>query len=137
MSCAGWAVVKVGLKKIWVWCKKYWQILLAVSISVFVLIFTRRSPDLSKVLQRVRDDHQKDIDVINKAHEKEVADREAAHEKYMSTVEEVEKKYREASENLSSKKRSEIEKIIKIHSDDPDEITRRLAEITGFEILVK
>ena len=137
MSWAGWAAVKVGLKKIWAWCKKYWQILLGVSISVFVMIFTRRGPDLSKVLQRVRDDHQKEVDAINKAHEKEIADREAAHKKYMSTVEEVEKKYREASEDLSSKKRKEIEKIIKDHADDPDEITRRLAEVTGFEILVK
>ena len=137
MSWVGWVTVKTGLKKIWAWCKKYWQILLGIIIPILVWAFTRHSPDLSKVLQRVRDDHKKEIDVINESHEKEIAAREAAHEKYMKAIDEVEKSYKKSSEDLTDKKRKEIEKILKDHSDDPDEITRRLAEATGFSIHVK
>ena len=35
---------------------------------------------------------------------------------------------------LTQAKKKEIKKIIKENIDDPDEITRRLSQITGFEI---
>ena len=40
----------------------------------------------------------------------------------------------ESKKTLDKKKKKEIEKIILENSNNPDEITRRISEITGFEI---
>jgi hypothetical protein len=40
-------------------------------------------------------------------------------------------------EELDDKKKKEIEALVKKNKKDPDEITRRLSEITGFEIHVE
>jgi hypothetical protein len=131
-----WLATKIALKKFWSWCKKYWQLFVGAAIPVLIWIFTRKSDNLDEVLERVREDHKKEIDVIDKAHAQEVAARDAALKKYSEVMVEVEKKYEEAQKALSEKKRKEIKKVIEGNIEDPNEITKRLSEITGFDIHV-
>ena len=55
-------------------------------------------------------------------------------ENYKSTLAEVERRAAEENQELDSKKRKEIEKLLKNKDTDPEEITRRLSEITGFSM---
>jgi CII-binding regulator of phage lambda lysogenization HflD len=137
MTWISWVAVKVFFKKAWTWIKKYWQLFVGMLIPILVWIFTRRPPDLSKVLDRVREDHQKELEVINRTHREELEKRDAAVKRYTDTMAEVERKFSESQKTLTEKKKREVEKILKDHGDDPDEITRRLSEATGFQIHVE
>ena len=129
-----WLAFKSFLKKTWAWCKKYWQLLVGMAIPLVVWVLSRDSGKLDEVLEKTKEAHKKEVDAIEKAHQEEIQKREDALRKYKETLSEVEKKYKDANKELTSKKRKEVEKVLKENSEDPDEITRRLAEITGFDL---
>jgi FMN phosphatase YigB (HAD superfamily) len=129
-----WISIKAFIKKISAWCKKYWQILVGAAVPIVLMLVFRKKGDLEKILNRARDDYEKEINVINSAHNKELEDREAARKLYAESIKEIEKRYTESKQTLDRNKKKEIEKIILENSNNPDEITRRIAEITGFEI---
>jgi len=132
------ASTALRFKKVWAWCKKYWQLLVGITIPIVIWIVTRRSPDLSKVIERVRADHKKEVDILNSAHNLEMFKRGEGLRRYDTTLAEVERKYSEENITLDHQKKEEMKKLIKEHADnpdaDPDEITRKLAELTGFHI---
>jgi len=134
------ATAALWFKKAWAWCKKYWQLLVGIAIPIVVWIVTRRSPDLSKVIERVREDHKKEVNTLETAHHMEVEKREVARSRYESVLVEVERKYAEDNKSLDRKKKKEMKKLIEDHAEDPDadpdEITRKLAELTGFHVHV-
>ena len=49
----------------------------------------------------------------------------------------VEDMYRSSSKELSKSKRKAVEKAIKENKEDPEAITQKLAELTGFSIHVE
>ena len=69
--------------------------------------------------------------------QEEIEKREEAVSRMIDTMKKVEEKYQSSQQSLDAKKRKEIEKILKNNARDPDEITRRLSEITGFKIHVE
>jgi hypothetical protein len=132
------AATVLWIKKAWAWCKKYWQLLVGIAIPIVLWIVTRRSPDLSKVIERVRKDHKKEVDTLETAHQIEIEKRDEALRRYEVVRNEVERKYAEDNKSLDRKKKKEMKKLIEDHADDPDadpdEITRKLAELTGFHV---
>ena len=126
--------LKAYLKRAWAWCKKNWKLFLGAAIPILVLVITGRSSGARKLISKIREDYEKEIEVIDKAHEKELADRELAKKRYLESIERIESEFSERDAALSTKKKKEIEKVISENSDDPDEITRRISEITGFDI---
>ena len=129
-----WLVFKAFVKKAWAWCKKYWQLLVGMTIPLVIWLLSRDYGKLDKVLQKTKETHKKEVDAIEKAHQEEIQKREESLRKYKETLSEVEKKYKDANKQLTAKKRKEVEKVLKQNEDDPEEITRRLAEITGFDL---
>ena len=128
--------IKLWSRKVFAWCKKYWQILVGAAIPILVMLIFRNKDSLSKVLKAANDSHEKEIDAINKSHEKEIQDRQAAQARYNIAIKEIEKRFSSKSENLDSKKRKEIKRLLSDSSKSQDEITKRLSEITGFDIHV-
>jgi aspartyl/asparaginyl-tRNA synthetase len=105
-------------------------------VPIVLSIIFRRQINPQKLLDKIRDDHDKEVDILNRSHQKEIEDRENAKKRYDIAIKELEEKYRNSEGELDKKKKKEVEKALKNHSSDPDEITRRIAEITGFEIHV-
>ena len=130
-----WLVLKAFLKKAWAWCKKYWQLLVGMVIPLIIWLLSRDSGKLDEVLEKTKEAHKKEVDAIEKSHQEEIQKREEALRKYKEALSEVEKKYKDANKELTSKKRKEVEKVLKENSEDPDEITRRLSEITGLSLI--
>jgi len=128
--------IKLWLKKSAAWCKKYWQILVGAAIPIVIMIVFRQRQDLDKVLKAANDSHEKELESINESYKKEIQDREAAQNRYLSTMKEIEKRFEEESSNLDSKKRKEIKKLLSDRSSSDEEVTKRLSEITGFDIHV-
>jgi len=129
-----WLAVKTFLKKVAAWCKKYWQILVGASIPIVIWLLTRDSSEVDKVLENARENHKKEIDMINNSHNEEIEKRDAAQQKYFQIIKSIEKKYKEDQKDLDVAKQKEIKRILDQHKDNPDEITRRISELTGFSL---
>lgn len=132
-----WLAVKTFFKKVLVWCKKYWQILVGAAIPVVIWLLTRKSDNLDEVLQRIKEDHDKEIDIINESHDKEIELREKALKDHKDRLKVIEEEHAKAEVELSNKKKKQIDKIVRENQESPEEITKRIAEITGLEIHVK
>ena len=129
-----WEATKTWLKTAWGLCKKYWQIIVGFVAAVFLFVVTRKTPDPREVLKKSNEAHDAELEAIKRAQESERAAQEEAIKKHEQTVAAVEKAFEEANEKLTQKKRKEVEKIIKQNEDDPEAITKKLAELTGFKI---
>ena len=132
-----WLSFVSWLKKALSLCKKYWQILLGIAIPIVLMLIFRKKADMTKVLDRARDDHQKEVDAINRAHEEEIAARDRAQKRYVETIGELEQRYGDEKSDLDTSKKKMVKKILKESAENPEEITRRIAELTGFEIHVE
>tara|TARA_A100001037_G_scaffold144332_1_gene130554 strand:+ start:791 stop:1198 length:408 start_codon:yes stop_codon:yes gene_type:complete len=131
-----WLAVQTALKKAWAWCKKYWQILVGASIPLVIWFLSRDSGKLDEVLEKSKESHAKELEAIEKSHKLELEKRDEAIKRYQETMAQVEDMYRTSSKELTKTKRKAVEKAIKDNKEDPDAITRKLAELTGFEIHV-
>lgn len=129
-----WESTKTWLKTALSLCKKYWQIIVGFVAALFVFILTRKTPDPRKVLEKSNEAHKNEVDAIKTAHESERVAREEAAERHKKTVAAVEKAFIDADKELTKKKRKELDKIIKENDNDPDAITKKLSELTGFKI---
>ena len=129
-----WETTKLWYRSVFAWCKKYWQIILGFCSAIFLFVLTRKKPDPREVLEKSNEAHRKEVDALRKAHETEIAAREEALKKQEETMRDVEAAFKKAHQDLSTKKRKEIVKIIKANEGNPDAITEKLAELTGFKI---
>ena len=129
-----WVATKLAAKKFWAWCKRNWKFIVGLAIPVVVWLLTRRSFNHTEVMDRIQEDYKKEINVIEESHKIEKEKKQLANEKYISTIKEIEENFTQEQKKLSSAKKKEIKKIIEENIDDPDEITKRLSAITGFEI---
>ena len=66
------------LKKSWVWCKTHWKFVVGFFTPVILFLLFRKKTDVSKVLEKIKEDHKKEIKIINQAREKEVAEKQEA-----------------------------------------------------------
>ena len=126
-----WLSVKAFFKKVLAWCKKYWQLLVGISIPLILMVVFRKNVDFSKIINRISEDHQKEIDSIETHHSNEIEKREKAQEIYFETIKKVEEKYEKDSKTLDSKKKKEIKKLIDLYQDSPDELAEKIAQLTG------
>jgi len=124
-------------KKFWSWVKVHGDIVLVVCISVIVLILTRKSTDLAKVISEKKENYKAQIDAIEDAHSEELRKRDLALQRYQDAIKEAEQKYEESQGKLDSKKKKQVKQIIEANSEDPEKITRELAEILGVKVHVK
>ena len=131
-----WSAIRSYLLKVWVWAKRNWKFVAGLAVPVVVWVLTRRSADMSEIIERISDDYEREIGAIEDAHSDKILAHRKATERYHETIAEVEKRYHVANRELDKKKQKEIAKLIKDNKDDPDEITRKLAELTGFKIHV-
>lgn len=129
-----WIAIKTFLKKAWVWCKKYWQLFIGMAIPLVIWLLTRNSDKISEVLENAKESHRKELEVIEKSHQEEIKKREEASKKHKEALAQIEKKYKDANRELTDKKRKEVKKVLEENVDDPSEITKRLSEITGFDL---
>jgi len=129
--------ISTWFKKFLAWCKKNWQLLVGISIPLILSVVFKRKQSNSEIIQRVKDDYQKEINVINEARTTEIAAKEEALKKHRDRLEEIEKEYQEKFAELGSKKKKKIEVLLKNYDKDPEEITRKISELTGFKVFKK
>ena len=127
-------VLKSTVKKSWAWCKRNWKFLIGLAIPLLICLLARRKFNYKEISDRIEKDYQKEIHVINESNEIEKNKKKLAQKRYESAIAAIEKEYADREKKLSKAKKSEIKRVIEKNVEDPDEITRRIAKITGFEI---
>jgi uncharacterized membrane protein len=117
--------------------KKYWRIFLGMLVAIVGMCLFRKKADVNAIFKNERDAKQKEIDIINSANK-------AFHEKtkneeilYNNTIREIEKKYKESQKALSDDTLVKVKDIIDKNKENPTEITRRISELTGYDIYVE
>jgi len=126
-----WIALKLFFRRLWVWCKKYWQLLVGASVPLIAWIIFRNRDTLDSVLARVRDDHQREIDIIDESRDKERRLVAEAQKRHDETIAAIEADHERAQIELDDKKKKRIRDIVSNHRDNPEEITRRLSALTG------
>ena len=128
--------LKSAIKKSWAWCTRNWKFLVGLAIPFFICMLAQRKFNYQEVSDRIKKDYENEIQVINESQAMEKDKKAIAQKRYESTIAIIDKKFSNREKSLSKSKKKEIKRVIEKNSDDPDEITRRLAKITGFEIHV-
>lgn len=127
----------IALKKAWSFVKHYWYIPVVLIAFVVVAIVMRRKPDgLGNILKNAVESHQKEVKVLNDTHAEEIAKRNRALDVYHATVEQIESRYAADKKKLDKKKEKEIKRIIEENQDDPEALTQRISEYTGFRVIM-
>jgi len=136
-----WMAVKLFLKKAWLWCKKYWQILLGAAIPIVLYIITNgRNKQLKEVLENTKESHQRDVEALEQAHEaqleakrQEIEAKEAAAAELARRISEIETQYNLSRRDLSRQKKKELDKLLDDDAD-PSEVSNKLADIFGVDV---
>jgi len=127
--------LRYALKLSFAFLKKYWKYCLVVIAIGAVYYFSRkRANNLLEVMRIQREESDREINVIKESHKRE---KEKILKQQMikdELLKKIEKEYKKKNKELDRKERKEIKKIISDTNEDPDVITKRIAQITGFKI---
>ena len=129
---------KVCLLKIWAWCKKYWQLIIGALIPIGMWLIAKlffKKQAVEAVLENTNSAHRQELEVVEASHDIEMSGTRAAEEKHDRTVSQIKADHDAAQIKLSADKEVRIDEIVRQHGDNPDEITRRISEITGIKVM--
>ena len=117
--------------------KKSWGYIVAGLSVVLGLMFFRKKVDhYENIVQKLQESHQKQLNEIEAARKEERKKHEENERKYQERMALIEKEYETAKAELDEKKRKEIEGIVKKYGNQPDKLAQRLADVTGFKIIM-
>ena len=136
-----WLATKLFFQKVWLWCKKYWQILLGAAIPIILYVVTNgRNKQLKEVLENTKESHKRDVEALEHAHEaeleakrQEIQAKEAAAAELARRISEIETEYSVSRRNLSRQKKKELNKLLDADAD-PAEVSNKLADIFGVDV---
>ena len=117
--------------------KKNWIFFLIVLITILGLVSHRKKVDTyENIMRSMQESHQKEIDELKKIREEERKGYEESERKYKERMENIEKEYEEAKAALREKKQIAVKQVITVTGGKPDKLAERLAEVTGFKIVM-
>lgn len=117
--------------------KKFWTYLVAgLGVALGVVLFKKKVDSYENIVQKLQESHQKELDEIEAARKEERKKYEENEKKYQERMAVIEKEYTDAKKELDEKKRKEVEGIVRNYGNQPDKLAQRLAEVTGFKIIM-
>lgn len=125
------------LKKAWSWVKNYWYVPLILVAAVVLAIFKQKDViDWAIVLDKARNSHKDEVEIIQKTHEEEIVRREKVIMQARYAEQQVRERFAEDKKDLDARTEKRVKKIIKQLKDDPDAMAEKLREETGYHIIV-
>jgi Tfp pilus assembly protein PilO len=121
----------------WSYVKKYWSYV--ALFFVFVLgyfLFKRQQLDFVGELKKIQDAHDEEIKRILQAREEERRQHEANLKQLQDTLSLVQRQYDDAKKDFDARKKKEVEELIKQFGDNPDELAKKLSNVSGFTIVL-
>ena len=129
------STLKIWSQKVWAKIKKYWKLILIImSAIVSALLFKKRGDYFRELIKENNATHDAELAAIEEARENERLALEEARKKHEETIARVEKEFELRGEELSDKKRKALKTLIDKHGDDPETMTRMIAEALGVDV---
>jgi len=130
--------IKSTIYKTFVWMKQYSEFVLGAVILALVILLMgkKRAPDFSKWISELRDKHEKELLAIKVSEETEQREIREVELRTTKALKEVEEKYKKEKRTLDRAAKKEITKAIKENNNNPNYITRRIAELTGVTVVI-
>jgi DNA repair ATPase RecN len=125
------------MSKITTWLIAHWKtiaIIIAVILAVGYMQYSRTS--LIKLLSDTQQSHKKELDDISKQHLDTIKQRDEAIKQYEEKLQSIQQEYDAAKKALEAKKSGDAKKIIDETKGDPQELAKKLAQSTGFVIVL-
>jgi len=122
------------LKIFWAWSKKNWKFITGFLVATFIFLLTRKKFDWEEYQKKTKEDYKKEIEIINNSHEKEISDRDKAIKEYMLSIKNIEIDHEKDIEDLDEQTKKRILKLLKDSKEDPESLTKKISDITGFKI---
>jgi hypothetical protein len=117
--------------------KKFWGLFVAgLGVIAGLLLVKKKEADTTALIQSIEDSHKKEIEEINKAREAERQQYEENEKKYKATMAAIQEQYEKAKKDFDEKKKSEAATIVRKYANKPDQLAQKLAEVTGFKIIL-
>lgn len=117
--------------------KKYWGLLIFAVFIVSSIAFYKKKVDVyESIMHKMQESHQKELDDVKKTREEERTKYEENEKKYKERMAIIEKEYETAKAEFEARKKTTAEKIIKNYGNKPDKLAEKLAEVTGFKIIM-
>jgi len=121
-------------KKIWAWLKVYWYVpIILILVTLLILFGIADIDDIDNILEKKREAHQKEIQIIEENQKKSEEEKIKNVEKYVETIKVIEKNYAKTETDLKQKEKKEIKKIITKYEDSPESLGKEIAEKYGWE----
>jgi hypothetical protein len=129
-----WAVIKITLKKAWVWLKTYWQVPFLLAWTLVIYLFARRNTDaLLQVLEIKKQSHKEEVEALNKSHKDEILKLKGIQAEYLKTIEQLESKFEEQQRKLSEKQVEHVKEVVIKSKGNPEEIKRKIENEFGIK----
>jgi hypothetical protein len=111
-----------------------------LAIGLFVVLgfasYRKKVDAYENIVRSLQESHQKELDEIKKVREEERKGYEANERKYKERMAAIEKEYETAKIAFEEKKQSAVKQVISTTGGKPDKLAEKLAEVTGFKIVM-
>ena len=122
---------------VWAYIKKYWELFMFIlGAFVYVVLYRKQKETFVDDLKKLQDAHEEELRKINKAREDERSKLEENEKRLRAALDAVQKQYDDARKELDERKKKEIESLVSQYGDKPDELAKKLSEVTGFDIVL-
>ena len=128
-----WLSLLTKLKTFWSKGKYYISIALVGAAAIFIFFVLKKKDKAWEMVQKIKDNHNKELDIINKSH-KEVSEKKRKEvDKYHKIIKEIEEKHKKQNDDLKTNYKEDVDRLMKKYENDPQALAKRLSEEFGID----
>ena len=128
-----WLLLLTKLKTFWSKGKYYISIALVGAAAIFIFFVLKKKDKAWEMVQKIKDNHNKELDIINNSH-KEVSEKKRKEvEKYHKIRKEIEDKHKKQNDDLNTNYKEDVDRLMKKYENDPQALAKRLSEEFGID----
>lgn len=129
------------LKNILAYIKINWRSIATAVVVAFAVYgvytaFRRNQDDFATKMQRLREAHDAEVSAILAARDVERKEHEENLKRLQNTLDETRRQYDADIKTLTEKKQRQVTQLVVKYGDDPTEMARQVAEVTGFQLVI-
>ena len=134
-----WLRIKLGVKKAWLWAKKFWWlivILLGLVITFLIFVITKNgafTASLLDLLDIKRNAHDAEMETLSHIHNTEVSEKNERLKEHQKRLTDLEEELAKKNIELDKEKKAELKRLVDEGYNDPEKLSREIARAFGLE----
>jgi len=134
-----WLKAKLVVKKICLYAKKFWWIIVIMLgfVAAFLLYLLTRNgayiASLLDLLEIKRDAHDAEMETLSHIHNTEVSEKNERLKEHHKRMIELEEEFTKRGDTLDKQKEIELKKLVDESYNDPEKLSREIARVFGLD----